>query len=179
MVNCQQQQYLNLAIPEQQYQVHNVTFAPNQHANVVSSGPPPGMPLTFATGVPVVRDDGNIQMSFPQQMQIMQPHQQTNSPPQMPYAFVNSNGGSPSTLSTSHPLKLATQPPNDFVVHEYTPPDSIKRSVTPRKAVDSGPKNYTFANAGPVDYEEKKAKRADAKESSSSPASSIGTASTS
>jgi hypothetical protein len=179
MVNCQQQQYLNLAIPDQQYQVHNVTFAPNQHANVVSSGPPPGMPLTFATGVPVVRDDGNIQMSFPQQMQIMQPHQQTNSPPQMPYAFVNSNGGSPGTLSTSHPLKLATQPPNDFVVHEYTPPDSIKRSVTPRKAVDSGPKNYTFANAGPVDYEEKKAKRADAKESSSSPASSIGTASTS
>jgi hypothetical protein len=97
----------------------------------------------------------------------------------MPYAFVNSNGGSPGTLSTSQPPKLATQPANDFVVHEYSPPDSIKRSITPRKAMDSGPKSYTFANAGPVDYEEKKAKRADAKELSSSPASSNGTASTS
>ena len=178
MVNAQQQQYLNLAIPEQQYQVHNVTFAPNQHANVVSSGPPPGMPLTFATVVPVMRDDGNYQMSFPSQMQMMQPHQQTNSPPQMPYAFVNSNGGSPGIMSTSQPPKLATQPANDFVVHEYSPPDSLKRSVTPRKAMDSGPKNYSFTNAGPSDYEEKKYKRADAKESSSSPASSNGTVST-
>ena len=171
IANSQQQQYLNLAVPNQQFHVNNVTFAPSQHADIVTSGPAPGMPLTFATGVPVMKD-GNYQMSFPPQMQMMQPHQ-GNSPPQMPYAFVNSD--SPSPMSSAQPPKLATQPANDFVVHEYSPPDSIKRSVPPRKSLDSGPKNYTFANAGPVDYEEKKARKADGKESSNSPASSSGT----
>lgn len=170
IANSQQQQYLNLAVPDQQFQMPNVTFAPNQHAHVVASGPPPGVPLTFATGVPVISADGNIQMSFPPQMQMMQP-QQGQSPPQMPYAFVNSNGGTPPNMCTTQPPKLPTQPANDFVVHEYSPPDSIKRSITPRKPMDCGPKNYTFTNAGPVDYEEKKVK----KEFSSSPASSNGT----
>ena len=172
VANSQQQQYLNLAVPNQQFHVNNVTFAQNQHADIVTSGPAPGMPLTFATGVPIMNADGNYQMSFPPQMQMMQPHQ-SNSPPQMPYAFVNSNGGSP--MSTTQPPKLATQPANDFVVHEYSPPDSVKRSSEPRKHVDSGPKHYTFTNAGPIDYEERKAR----KESSSSPVSSSGTLSSS
>lgn len=168
IANSQQQQYLNLAVPEPQLQMSNVTFAPTQHANVVSSGPPPGAAIAFAEGRPVMNADGNYQMAF----QMMQP--QSQSPPQIPYAFVNSNGASPPTMYMQPP-KLASQAGNDFVVHEYSPPDSLKRSITPRKAMDSGPKNYTFANAGPVDYEEKMVKKAD----SSSPASSSDTVSTS
>ena len=172
IANAQQQQYLNLAVPEQHYQMSNVTFAPSQHANVVASGPAPGVPLTFATGVPVMTADGNVQMSFPAQMQMMQPSQ---SPPQVPYAFVNSNGASAGAMSAAQPPKLATQPANDFVVHEYSPPNSIKRSVSPRKMMDSGPRSYSFAHTGPVDFEEKRLK----KDASSSPISSNGTAATS
>jgi hypothetical protein len=171
MANAQHQQYLNLAVPEQPFQMSNVTFAPSQHATVVASGPAPGAPLTFATGVPVRTADGNVQMSFPAQMQMMQPSQ---SPPQVPFAFVNSNGASGGAMSAAQPPKLATQPASDFVVHEYSPPDSIKRSVSPRKVADSGPRSYSFAHTGPVDFEEKRLK----KEASSSPVSSNGTTAT-
>ena len=186
MLAPQQQSYVNPLVPDQHFQMPNVTFAPNQQADVVVSGPPPGVPLHFANGVPVVNADGNIQMAFPTQAQLMhqqqQQPQQTPSPPQMSYAFVTSADGSPGTQATAHPPKQANQPASDFIVHEYTPPDSIKRSATPRKTVDTGPKNYTFSNAGPEFYEEKKAKKGDSKEStasSNSPASSIGATSTS
>ncbi|TIA29987.1 hypothetical protein D6C78_09876 [Aureobasidium pullulans] len=41
----------------------------------------------------------------------------------------------------------------DFFVHEYSPPRDVKLSSTPRKVVETGPKNYTFANHGPEYYE--------------------------
>ena len=175
-----QQPYMNGMISDQQFQMANVTFAPSQHANVVSSGPPPGVPLTFATGVPVVNADGQVQMQFQQQMQQMynQP-QQTPSPPQVPYAFGTSAGVHPGMQATAQPPKQASQPASDFIVHEYTPPDAIKRAATPRKTIDTGPKNYTFSNAGPEQYEEKKLKKVDTKDSTSSPASSNGASSTS
>ena len=180
MTMSHQQPYGNGMVPDQQFHMPNVTFAPNQQANVVASGPPPGAPLQFANGVPMVNADGNVQMSFPSQMQLMQQqpqHTHSHSPPQLPYAFVTSGGPSQGMDATASPPRPATQPSSDFIVHEYTPPDAIKRTATPRKAVDTGPKNYTFANAGPEHYEEKRSKRIDAKEStasSSSPGSSSG-----
>ena len=133
------------------------------------------MSLTFAPGVPVKNAEGNYQMSFPAQKQMMQPN--NNSPPQqIPYAFINSNGASPIQMMPS--AKLASQPV-DLVVHEYNPPDLVKQAAAPRKveagSVGGGYKNYTFSNTGTTDYGEKKGK----KESSTSPGSTVSTNSTS
>lgn len=168
-------QYVNAAVPDAQFPMPNVTFAQNQHANIASAGPPPGMSLTFAPGVPVKNAEGNYQMSFPAQKQMMQPN--NNSPPQqIPYAFINSNGASPIQMMPS--AKLASQPV-DLVVHEYNPPDLVKQAATPRKVEagsgGGGYKNYTFSNTGTTDYGEKKGK----KESSTSPRSTVSTNSTS
>ncbi|KAF2153067.1 hypothetical protein K461DRAFT_293361 [Myriangium duriaei CBS 260.36] len=62
-------------------------------------------------------------------------------------------------------------PGADFFVHEYSPPQDVKRVVTPRKSHESGPKNYTFANHGPEHFEKTK------KDLSASPGSSSGTSS--
>jgi hypothetical protein len=89
---------------------------------------------------------------------------------------ITSNSASPGTPSISQPPKLTTQPAN-FIVHEYSPSNSIEASATRRKPVYSVPKGYTFANAGRVDYEPwGKAKKADAKEPHSTPVSRNGTA---
>jgi hypothetical protein len=161
-------------VVEQQYQVPPVTFAPNQHSNV-TTGPPPGVPLQFANGIPTVTAGGTVKMSFPPQAQLMQQQsQRMNTPPQSQYAFVS---GSPNMQGAAHTFH---QSPSELQVHQYNPPDAMKRSSTPRKPVESGPKNYTFANHGPLDYEKKEAKRAEARDSanSCSPVSSNGTAST-
>ena len=47
-------------------------------------------------------------------------------------------------------------PAADFFVHEYSPPQDLKH--TPRKNMDCGPKNYTFANHGPEHFEKSKNK---------------------
>lgn len=152
----------------QQYHVPTVTFAPSQQSNV-TTGPPPGVPLQFANGIPTVTAEGTVKMSFPPQAQLMhQQSQRMQTPPQTHYSFVTN--GSPNSQGL--------QTPSELQVHQYTPPDAVKRSSTPRKAVETGPKNYTFANHGPLDYEKKEAKR-EARDSANpcSPASSSGTAS--
>ena len=179
---------MSAAVPDQQFQMSNIAFVPAQQTHMPMSDAQAGMPVHFANGVPIINAEGNIQLAFPPpQIQFMQqqsahsPAQQQHmpTPPQIPYAFATPAGGSPSMQATVQEPK---QTGSDFFVHEYTPPDAIKRAATPRRMVDTGPKNYTFSNSGPENFDEKKAKKAEAKESgasSSSPASSIGTASTS
>ena len=180
----QPQMVMNAAVPDQQFQMSNVTFAPTQQANVTVSGPPPGMPLQFANGVPMVNSAGDIQMAFPApHIQLMQQQQAQSQPQQTQasYPFVTSTGGSP-TLQGSQPSKVSPQPAMDFFVHEYTPPDAVKRAAIPRKPIETGPKNYTFSHTGMEHFEEKRTKKGDSKEfsgASSSPASSIGNASNS
>ncbi|KAK3708885.1 hypothetical protein LTR37_011215 [Vermiconidia calcicola] len=165
------QQYGNMMMPDQKFHNSSVTFAPSQQANV-TTGPPPGMPLQFANGVPVVNAEGNFKMSFPPQAQLMQQQsQQMHSPPQQHYPFMPVSGPSFTSYSTT---QLPPQPKSELFVHEYNPPEAVKRAATPRRPVDTGPKEYTFTNAGPEHFEEKKLKKSN---DSVSPASSSGAAS--
>lgn len=186
------QQFGNPVAPDQHFQPCNVIFTPNQGVNIPTTGPPPGTPFQFSNGVPMTNADGNIELVFPPQLHFVHQHQsqgQTppqhmHTPPQVSYPFGTSAGGSPGEQTAAQPQKMAP----DFFVHEYTPPEAVKRAATPRKGpVDTAPKNYAFAHTGPEHFEEKKgdekkAKRVDSKDagaSSSSPASSNGTALTS
>lgn len=182
MSSSQSQQGVSSA-PSQPSNLQNVTFAPTQHAPV-TSGPPPGVPLQFANGIPMVDEEGNITMAFPDPMQFLPEQQQAPAPaPQMPtppqYPYMVSGSASPNAQITAQLPRQSQQPAQELFVHEYSPPEELKRSVTPRKAVvDSGPKNYTFANSGPEHWE-KQAKKAEAKAASATASNSPAGSSTS
>lgn len=162
------------ATMEQQPPMPTVTFAPSQQSNV-TTGPPPGVPLQFANGIPTVTAEGTVKMSFPPQAQLMQQQSsQMGTPPQQQYAFVTQSGGSPSNSSA---VVSTPQQRGELFVHEYSPPDAVKRAATPRKTVEAPapsvpPKNYTFTNHGPVDYEKRARKDGRELSNSCSPASS-------
>lgn len=178
MAATQSQPSLSSAAPSQPSALQTVTFAPTQHAPV-TSGPPPGVPLQFANGIPMVDDEGNITIAFPapmqflpeQQQQPMSHFQQMPTPPQQHYPYMTSATASPNAQITAHLPKQSQQPAQEFFVHEYSPPEELKRSATPRKAIDNAPKNYTFANSGPEHWE-KQAKKAEAKAAAAATASS-------
>ncbi|GAM87738.1 hypothetical protein ANO11243_057650 [Dothideomycetidae sp. 11243] len=73
--------------------------------------------------------------------------------------------------NTIHHGQSKSVPGADFFVHEYSPPQDVKGTSSPRKSQESGPKNYTFANHGPEHFEKTK------KDLSASPGSSSGTSS--
>ncbi len=156
---------------QRQQTVPTVTFAPTQQSNV-TTGPPPGFPLQFAEGIPTKTPEGTIKMSFPPQAQLMQEQsRQMSTPPQTQFAFVNP-GSSPSMYYNSQPV-------SELTMHHYAHPLWTQYAAQ-RKPVESAQKNFTFANHGPNDFAEKKSKRSETRDSvsSSSPASSIRTAST-
>ena len=98
----------------------------------------------------------------------------------MPYTFMPAVSISPGMQITAQAPKQSSAASTEFFVHEYTPPQELKRAATPRKTPDNGPKSYTFTNSGPTDFE--KGKKGEAKSSTaslSSPASSTGAASSS
>lgn len=179
------QQMMHAIVPEQHIHAPNVTFAPAQQFVAPITSAPAEVPMQFANGVPIVDSQGNIRMAFPAQMQQLmqqcpsQPapqisHTQAHTPPQGPFQMFSTAGASPGLQVTAQLPKQPPQPAAELFVHEYSPPQEIKRTATPRRAVDTGPKNYTFANQGPEHFEKEKAKK-DPKASgtaNSSPASS-------
>ncbi|KAK4543635.1 hypothetical protein LTR36_005280 [Oleoguttula mirabilis] len=183
-----QQQFMSVIVPDQHFQVPNTTFAPSQQFMIPTTNAPAGVPMQFPHGFPVVNEQGVLQMMYPPQMEFVQhappqsqsqppsqPQQTTHTPPQGQYGMFTTSGLTPGIQVTSMlPRQPSPQPPAEFFVHEYSPPQSLKRAATPRKdVVDTGPKNYTFANQTPHHFEKGK-KSADAKASatsSNSPAS--------
>ncbi|KAK5123156.1 hypothetical protein LTR85_003354 [Meristemomyces frigidus] len=183
----QQQQFMNVIVPDQHFQVPNTNFAPSQEFVIPTASAPAGVPMQFPHGFPMVNEQGVLQMMYPPQMQYVQhappqsqpqpapPPQQMHTPPQGQYGMFSTSALTPGIQVTATlPRQPSPQPPAEFFVHEYSPPQSLKRTATPRKdVVDSGPKNYTFANQTPQHFEKGK-KSADAKASataSNSPAS--------
>lgn len=178
----QQQQFINA--PEQQFHAPAATYAPAQHFQPVTSR---HVPMQFSNGVPVVDAQGNLTLAFPAPTPVQQmpfiphtmPSAQTTHHHQTPqglhYNFMTTAGVSPSMQVTAHLPKRPSQPADEFFVHEYSPPQDLKRSATVRKSpADTAPKNYTFANQGPEHFERKAREAQDAKTSgtaSSSPAS--------
>ena len=186
-VHPQQHQMMHPMGPEQQYQMAQMSMPPNQHFTITTAPPPQEMPVQFAPhGIPVVNAQGQLQMmAVPQNMQFVQPSMphsqpqqqpqpvQMHTPPNIQYPFVSTSSPSPVGQVMAQPPKVVQPTASEFFVHEYNPPPDVKRAATPRKAVDSGPKNYTFANQTPEHFEKGK-KGADAKGSSTngnSPAS--------
>lgn len=126
---------------------------------------PPQMHFPFG-GVPMVDANGNLQMAMP----MPQPHYQLvshappmppasappmNHTPPMHYPFPSTSSSSEGMQISAHAPKVAAQP--ELFVHEYQPPADVKRAATPRKVpVESGPKNYTFANQTPEHFEKGK-----------------------
>lgn len=181
---AQRQQYMNVMVPEPRIQVPSASFAQGQDFAVPTSNMSSDIPMHFIHGAPIVNEQGELVMAFPQQShvhhQAHQQHQQhqepivaqlsTQHPTYPPLA------GLPTMQVSAQPTKQQGPPAQaaEFFVHEYSPPQEMKRAATPRKAVDAGPRNYTFANQGPEHFERGK-KGGEAKFStnaSSSPASS-------
>lgn len=172
----QQEQFMNVIVPDRHFQAPNTTYAPSQQFMMPTTSAPAAAPMQFPHGFPMVNEQGVLQMMFPAQMQFAQPpaHSQppppppqaTHTPPQGHYGMFSTAVAAPNIQVTATP---SPQPAAEFFVHEYSPPQSLKRTATPRKGnVDTGPKNYTFANQTPQHFEKgKKSPKASATASNS------------
>ncbi|QIX02407.1 hypothetical protein AMS68_007924 [Peltaster fructicola] len=167
-------------------QAHQVMMAEQEQLHmgppftVTTSGQAVEIPLQFAqNGLPIVDAQGQIALAMPSQLQFIQ-HKvpRSDSKQGFPAGSQTTFSVSPETMSiqvTAQVPKNTAQSSSDFFVHEYSPPQDIKRDMAARKGVDSGPKNYTFANQTPEHFE--KGKKSEKSSTSSSP-DSAGSAST-
>lgn len=150
-------------MPNEYPQMPNVYSSQQQNMN----GQYMSMPMSY-----IMTNTGEVHVGYPVMPPFAQNQmQQQSTPPHQQHPFVPSSSASPGLLLS--PQSKQATPAADFFVHEYSPPQDVKHSATPRKAVDNGPKNYTFSNHGP-EFFEKSSKHKE----SSSPASSVGGSST-
>ncbi|KAI4728600.1 hypothetical protein E4T49_03663 [Aureobasidium sp. EXF-10728] len=143
-------------LPNEYPQMHNVMFPAQQQQSQYMD-----TQMSY-----IMTNTGEVISGYPVMPPFTQGHMQQATPPHQQQPFLPSSSLSPGVLGSSQVPKHVN-PGADFFVHEYSPPRDVKQSNTPRKAVESGPKNYTFSNHGP-EYFEKHAKQ----KGSSSPASS-------
>ncbi|KAH0368775.1 hypothetical protein KCU84_g4894, partial [Aureobasidium melanogenum] len=142
-------------LPNEYPQMHNVMFPAQQQQSQYMD-----TQMSY-----IMTNTGEVISGYPVMPPFTQGHMQA-TPPHQQQPFLPSSSLSPNVLGSSQVPKHVN-PGADFFVHEYSPPRDVKQSNTPRKAVETGPKNYTFSNHGP-EYFEKHAKQ----KGSSSPASS-------
>ena len=154
------------------------------------SGAAGGLPMQYSQGIPMVNAQGELELMIPPQF-MQQPQvrhitppahsvQQVPTPPKSDQfesmvGMFSTAAPPPAPLQVTAQLPKQAQQPTELFVHEYSPPAEMKRAATPRKPVDTGPKNYSFANHGPEDFAKGKKSRAGAAagtNGSSSPASS-------
>ena len=124
--------------------------------------------------VPMVNDDGNLEMGYPLQYRetCFEPSQQFQMSQQVQQLSHAVNSHAKPKRNNAHDMPLAfrkanqaivqssqsqTAPMPDLMVHEYSPPkvDGQKYSPPPplRSNHDGRPKNYTFENAGPEHFQ--------------------------
>lgn len=152
MMTNEYPQMSNMVYPHQQQAMHNME-----------------MPMSY-----IMTNTGEVISGYPlvSPFAQQQPHHQS-TPPHPQHPFVPSSNSSPSVMVSSQVPKHSN-PTTDFFVHEYTPPQDVKQTATPRKTMETGPKNYTFSNHGP-EYFERHGKKHN---ESSSPSSSAAGSST-
>ncbi|KAK5733230.1 hypothetical protein LTR17_009836 [Elasticomyces elasticus] len=179
--------YMNVSAPEQHFQPPSMTMLHQQQHSAPLTSPPNNLPPQYAHGIPMVNGQGELELVVPPQF-MQQPVAQASTPPQqhtqqMPTPPKNDQFESMvGVFSTAPPppvvqvtAQVPKQPPpqpQEFFVHEYTPPAEIKRAATPRRAVETVPKSYAFANHGPDDFKRGKKGRTAATTASNSPNSS-------
>ncbi|KAF4549434.1 Hypothetical protein D9617_21g096550 [Elsinoe fawcettii] len=168
MMTSQPQSYVSV-MPNEYPTMHNVVMPaqqmqPGQYLQMMQAQQQMGDLSHMLPGSqPLGMGFGNMQFAHGLSAQQI-------TPPNMQFPFVPSNSNV--LLSQSHQIHHGASksvPAADFFVHEYSPPQDVKRVVTPRKSTDTGPKNYTFANHGPEHFEKTKQK-----DLSQSPGSSSG-----
>ncbi|KAK4560298.1 hypothetical protein LTR86_005492 [Recurvomyces mirabilis] len=184
--------YTNVVLQEPHFQAPVINHMPQTHVEHGMPIPEPQVDLSdlaYTQLVPIINAAGEIEMVVPPQF-MQQLHTREHMPLHQPVPQMhlpekcNSFEGMLGMFSTAPPPppppqvtapipKPSPQPPSEFFAHEYTPPVDLKRVATPRKAVDTGPKNYSFTNQSPLDFERGKRSRASAT-ASNSPASSNG-----
>ncbi|THY57630.1 hypothetical protein D6C99_02478 [Aureobasidium pullulans] len=152
---AQPQGFLGM-MPNEYPQMHNVMFPAQQQQNQYMDHQ-----MSY-----IMTNTGEVISGYPVMPPFSQGHMQQATPPNQQQPFLPSSSLSPGVLGSSQVPKQHANPGADFFVHEYSPPRDVKLSSTPRKAVETGPKNYTFSNHGP-EYFEKNTKH----KGSSSPAS--------
>nr|POE47636.1 hypothetical protein CFP56_00967 [Quercus suber] len=147
----QPQPIINSIAPEQQLNMTSAAYLPVQPFNVPVPTVPEDITMRYPYGVPIINASGQMQMGFPPQLQLLQQLQasQMTAASQVPLTQFNAPGSSPEARTTRRPAP-------EFEVHEYTPSDILKRGAGPHKAIDTGPKNYTFANQGPEHFDKGK-----------------------
>lgn len=177
-----QQPFTNIFVPEQHFQTSSTT-ASSTPSYVV---PTTGITGNYSQNVSLMNSNIEAMQFVPMSQAQMMPQVPAQYVAQQPvqhaqYPMFPPAPTTPGIPSTSQGLKQRPPlPVTEFFVHEYNPPQDIKLAATPRKhPVESGPKNYTFANQTPEHFAEKgkKATEAKAGTASNSPASSIGAAS--
>jgi hypothetical protein len=142
-------------LPNEYPQMHNVMYPAQQQQNQYIDNQ-----MSY-----IMTSTGEVISGYPVMPAFTQGHMQQATPPHQHQPFLPSSSLSPGVLGSSQVPKHINAGA-DLFIHEYSPPRDVKQSNTPRKAVESGPKNYTFSNHGP-EYFEKHAKQ----KGSSSPAS--------
>lgn len=177
-----QQQFTNVFVSDQQFQTSSTT--PSSTPYII---PTSGITMNYSQSVPLVDSNGDTMQYVPMSQAQMMPqipaqHVVAQQPVQhVPYAMFNPGSTIAGIQTTSQLLKhQPPQPATEFFVHEYNPPQDVKLATTPRKhPVETGPKNYIFANQTPEHFAEKGKKGTETKAgtASNSPASSIGAAS--
>ncbi|KAJ9626498.1 hypothetical protein H2203_004131 [Taxawa tesnikishii (nom. ined.)] len=169
-----QSQTMVPAMPNEYPQMPNVVF-PMQQFQVPVSGPFMEMPMPYAAQAPMMVNTANMPMNYGAMPFMQSPMSaQPGGGPNMPqYPFVPSSTPGQNVLVSASVPKQQAPSGSDLFIHEYSPPQSIKQSATPRRTADSnsGPKSYQFANSGPEHYEKGKAKQ---EQQASSPSSSAG-----
>ncbi|KAI5207410.1 hypothetical protein E4T39_01922 [Aureobasidium subglaciale] len=143
-------------LPNEYPQMHNVMYPTQQQQNQYMD-----TQMSY-----IMTSTGEVIQGYPVMPPFSQGHMQQVTPPNQQQPFLPSSSLSPGVLGSSQVPKQHANSGADFFVHEYSPPRDVKNSSTPRKALESGPKNYTFSNHGP-EYFEKNTKH----KGSSSPAS--------
>ncbi|KAK0928939.1 hypothetical protein LTR29_017220 [Friedmanniomyces endolithicus] len=162
----QQHHVMTTAMYEQHFQTPSMQNLPqHQHMPPVSSDMN-NLPLQYAHGVPMVNAQGQLELMvpppfLPQRTHAPTPPQQPthHTPPPPKADHFESMVGMFSTATPSPALQVTAQVPKqpsqratELLVHEYSPPADMKRAATPRRPVETTPKNYSFANHGPEDF---------------------------
>lgn len=182
-----QPQYPETVVADPNFQFVAGTVPQPQPNSVAPSAAEYGtVAFHYPQGVPMVNANGQLEFMMPPQF-YQQPHS-TPTPPQQHHLhtvpkssdFEGMMGMFSTAASTPPSMQAMAQafkpPPSELLFQEYSPPADVKRSATPRRTVDSGPKNYSFANHGPRDFERNK-KAAGAKATTSNSPSSAASSS--
>ncbi|KAK1024052.1 hypothetical protein LTR33_017965, partial [Friedmanniomyces endolithicus] len=184
----QQPHIMTAGMHEQHFQTPSMQSLPQHQQMPPVSSTMNSLPLQYAHGIPMVNAQGQLELMvpspfIPQRNHAPTPPQQPthHTPPPPKADHFESMVGMFSTATPTPALQVTAQVPKqpsqratELFVHEYSPPADMKRAATPRKPVETTPKNYSFANHGPEDFfrKGKKSRGAAAAASVNSPASS-------